>query len=390
MPTLQSKYGVPGRELGAGSQAQVMLLRVKSSKKESWEQQQQRQQRMSSKNGIVVEAPQQDNNNLLSPPHFGSSTLITTTEDKVTPQQREAYRKQLLHRTSTGGLSTTENGGLIYAIKKFRPPKATETHRRYLKKVCAEFCISTSMDHENIIRTIDLVRDQPEEEWAEDDDFDADHHHQGNMRTDRQHGVDGGVGGDNGRPYHECNCPQEYRRRVRVTAKNVDEPQPSIVSMAHWKQSRDTLPSSNRHSHLMHRSHYQDQAESTFYHHYHDQQSNRSESHLAAHAKKTKQQQQLEQELRQKEVQRLKHQKQREKRLAERWRQEQFPEYCMVMEYAAGGDLFNVLTKSYPPITLKEKHCLWRQLISGVQYMHSIGVAVSGGSSLRSAFFFRS
>ncbi|KAI8357728.1 kinase-like domain-containing protein [Mortierella sp. GBAus27b] len=163
----------------------------------------------SSKNGIVVDAPQ--DNQLLSPPHFGSSTLITTTEDEVTPQQREAYRKQLLHRTSsTGGLSTTENGGLIYAIKKFRPPKATETHRRYLKKVCAEFCISTSMDHENIIRTIDL---------------------------------------------------------------------------------------------------------------------------------------------------------------------EQFPEYCMVMEYAAGGDLFNVLTKSYPPITLKEKHCLWRQLISGVQYMHSIGVA---------------
>ncbi|KAK3837627.1 MAG: serine threonine-protein kinase hal4 sat4 [Linnemannia elongata] len=109
----------------------------------------------------------------------------------------------------------TNGGGLIYAIKKFRPPRATETHRQFLKKVCAEFCISTSMDHENIIRTLDLVRDQPD----------------------------------------------------------------------------------------------------------------------------------------------------------------QFPEYCMVMEFAAGGDLFNLLTKSYPPITLHEKHCLWRQLINGVQYMHSMGVA---------------
>ena len=49
----------------------------------------------------------------------------------------------------------------------------------------------------------------------------------------------------------------------------------------------------------------------------------------------------------------------------------------MVMEFAAGGDLFNLLTKSHPPISLHEKHCLWRQLINGVQYMHSMGVAVS-------------
>ncbi|KAI8604724.1 kinase-like domain-containing protein [Dissophora ornata] len=146
-------------------------------------------------------------------PRPRSGTLITTTADEVTPEQREAYQKRLLSRTSTTGLSVSNKGGLIYAIKKFRPPKATETHRKYLKKVCAEFCISTSMDHENIIKTIDLLR------------------------------------------------------------------------------------------------------------------------------------------------------------------LDQFPEYCMVMEFAPGGDLFNLLTKSYPPISLHEKHCLWRQLVNGVQYMHSMGVA---------------
>ncbi|KAI7826168.1 kinase-like domain-containing protein [Gamsiella multidivaricata] len=137
-----------------------------------------------------------------------------TTEDEVTPEQREAYRRRLLQRTNTDQLPVNAQGGLIYAIKKFRPPKATETHRQYLKKVCAEFCISTSMDHENIIRTIDL--------------------------------------------------------QLRL---------------------------------------------------------------------------------------------------------EQFPEYCMVMEFAAGGDLFQLLTRSSPPIGLLEKYCLWRQLVNGVQHMHSMGVA---------------
>ncbi|KAK3822882.1 MAG: kinase-like domain-containing protein [Benniella sp.] len=194
-----------------------MLLRVKSSKhlrgtqrKDANKYQQSPQPSLKDEFTLGDHSHSDD---LLSP-HSRSGNFKTTTEDEVTPSQREAYRKRLLHRTSTGGLSTTENGGLIYAIKKFRPPKATETHRQYLKKVCAEFCISTSMDHENIIRTIDLVRNHPGQD-----------------------------------------------------------------------------------------------------------------------------------------------------------------PYCMVMEFAAGGDLFNLLTTSCPPISLHEKHCLWRQLVNGVQYMHSIGVA---------------
>jgi serine/threonine protein kinase len=109
----------------------------------------------------------------------------------------------------------------------------------------------------------------------------------------------------------------------------------------------------------------------------------RGDAHHASSSQPSSQEkkkQQQEQELRQKEVLRLKQQREREKQQAKQFRLDQFPEYCMVMEFAAGGDLFNLLTKSHPPISLYEKHCLWRQLINGVQYMHSMGVAVSEGA----------
>ncbi|KAF9359884.1 serine/threonine-protein kinase HAL4/sat4 [Mortierella sp. AD094] len=289
MPTLQSKYGVPGRELGAGTQVQVMLLRVKSSK------------RMKNSQPFSPEAkqlPQLSQRTMLSAgdgvdsllsPRSRSGTLMTTTEDEVTPEQREAYRKRLLRKTSTSGLSIGD-GGLIYAIKKFRPPKATETHRQYLKKVCAEFCISTSMDHENIIKVIDLVRDQPGQELFGDDlaeqQKQQQYEEEGYMRTvksSQQYGRESGhspVGAQGPKDdYRDCSCPREHRRRVRVI------------------KSADELRSHN------------------------------SESQMIAAAKKKKQQQ--DQELRQKEVLRLKQQKQREKQQANQLRLDQFPEYCM-------------------------------------------------------------
>ncbi|KAF9116652.1 serine/threonine-protein kinase HAL4/sat4 [Mortierella sp. AM989] len=414
MPTLQSKYGVPDRELGAGTQAHVMLLRVKSSKRlktpqlysseanQSTLQQMPQRAMFAAEDGHPVDS-------LLSP-CSRSGTLMTTTEDEVTPEQREAYRKRLLRRTSTAGLSIGE-GGLIYAIKKFRPPKATETHRQYLKKVCAEFCISTSMDHENIIRTIDLVRDQPEQELFEDDAAEQQHEveeYQGHMRSSQKYGrksIHSPVGHrlpeDDCR---DCSCPREHRRHVRAI-KSADElygsnqcsssptfpkhrsiHRRSAISKPQRKRSMDTL--SNRRSivevhdqlgeskgqgiHQQSYQHHQHQHQHQ-HHHQHDRNSNQSEAQKIAAAKKKKQQQ--DQELRQKEVQRLKQQRQGEKQYAKQLQLDQFPEYCMVMEFAAGGDLFNLLTKSHPPIGLHEKHCLWRQLVNGVQYMHSMGVA---------------
>ncbi|KAF8940926.1 serine/threonine-protein kinase HAL4/sat4 [Dissophora ornata] len=410
MPTLQSKYGVPGRELGAGTQAQVMLLRVRSSKRArnaclNSEKETATSARASSRPTLSSVDQYSAESVLVPRPRSGS--LITTTADEVTPEQREAYQKRLLSRTSTTGLSVSNKGGLIYAIKKFRPPKATETHRKYLKKVCAEFCISTSMDHENIIKTIDLVRDQPGQELLDDDVFTEQEQEQEQERAKNsircRDASTNGLAEEHKRDdYRDCNCPRDRSRHVQAmrsagellsqssstlssptSKQHRSIPRRSVVSKHQRKCSTDT-PSARKsvvgsieqqssprvlegHEHRHRRVH------QTCHHHRVLPQSRQSEAQLAAVAKKKKQR--LEQELRQKEIQRLKQQKLREKQHAKQLRLDQFPEYCMVMEFAPGGDLFNLLTKSYPPISLHEKHCLWRQLVNGVQYMHSMGVA---------------
>ncbi|KAG0076358.1 serine/threonine-protein kinase HAL4/sat4 [Linnemannia elongata] len=443
MPTLQSKYGVPGRELGAGTQAQVMLLRVKSSKRlrspknkdvASWSKPVSTSSPSSSAHHQKQKSPPSQQRETLSPvdqevgvgggdsllaPYARTGTLMTTTEDEVTPEQREAYRKRLLRRTSTGGLSMTDGGGLIYAIKKFRPPRATETHRQFLKKVCAEFCISTSMDHENIIRTLDLVRDQPGQELVDDnvpqEESQHHRHHHRHHRGGRHHqhkdefdyddeDKDDYVRTEQHRreEARDCSCPRTHHRRVRTVKsagdisnqghagssasgssspsnKNRPIARKSVISKPQRKRSMDALSAARRsiagHPDLDRYAAPQGvPPESSGHRHRHLYHWRGEVSSLSSQEKK-KQQQQYEQELRQKEVQRLKQQREREKQQAEQLRLDQFPEYCMVMEFAAGGDLFNLLTKSHPPISLHEKHCLWRQLVNGVQYMHSMGVA---------------
>jgi len=49
-------------------------------------------------------------------------------------------------------------------------------------------------------------------------------------------------------------------------------------------------------------------------------------------------------------------------------------DYCEVMEYCAGGDLFTLIL-SAGKLELLEADCYFKQLMSGVQYMHEMGVA---------------
>ncbi|KAF9947079.1 serine/threonine-protein kinase HAL4/sat4, partial [Modicella reniformis] len=273
------------------------------------------------------------------------------------------------------------------------------------------------MDHENIIRTIDLVRDQPGQELMENEL--AVEQQQQQQKQERMRFCGGRPGEEeerhSGGDYHDCSCPREHHSRVKITTENGEEQRVNAgsgqgdcvpvqstplfkihrpiprKSRPQRKRSTETFlqsmhnrPSSPRISNQLCQQ--GDHQKHLHHHHNHldraaaaaaagsvsHQQSNLSKAQLAA---ATKKKQRLEQELRQKEVQRLKQQKQREKQHAKKWQPDQFPEYCMVMEYAAGGDLFNLLTKTYPPISLQEIHCLWRQLINGVQYMHNTGVA---------------
>ncbi|ORZ38118.1 kinase-like domain-containing protein, partial [Catenaria anguillulae PL171] len=54
----------------------------------------------------------------------------------------------------------------VVAIKEFRRRRKHETEREYLKKVTAEFCISSSLHHVNIVQTLDLIQDE-HHHWCE-------------------------------------------------------------------------------------------------------------------------------------------------------------------------------------------------------------------------------
>lgn len=52
-----------------------------------------------------------------------------------------------------------KSGGMIYAVKEFRPKRVGESVREYNKKVTAEFCVGSILKHVNIIQTVDIVSD---------------------------------------------------------------------------------------------------------------------------------------------------------------------------------------------------------------------------------------
>ncbi|KAJ7649559.1 kinase-like domain-containing protein [Mycena polygramma] len=57
-------------------------------------------------------------------------------------------------------------GDKMYAVKEFRKRRRTETEKEYVKKLTAEFCISSTLHHVNIVETVDLVQDE-QGRWCE-------------------------------------------------------------------------------------------------------------------------------------------------------------------------------------------------------------------------------
>ncbi|TFK29854.1 Pkinase-domain-containing protein [Coprinopsis marcescibilis] len=54
---------------------------------------------------------------------------------------------------------SSKNGGIVYAVKEFRPRRNGESEKEYQKKVTAEFCVGSTLKHTNIIDTVDIVQD---------------------------------------------------------------------------------------------------------------------------------------------------------------------------------------------------------------------------------------
>ncbi|KZV77546.1 Pkinase-domain-containing protein [Peniophora sp. CONT] len=58
------------------------------------------------------------------------------------------------------------NDEKLYAVKEFRKRRKNETEKEYVKKLTAEFCISSTLHHINIVETVDLVQDESQK-WCE-------------------------------------------------------------------------------------------------------------------------------------------------------------------------------------------------------------------------------
>ncbi|KAH8822128.1 Pkinase-domain-containing protein [Flagelloscypha sp. PMI_526] len=54
----------------------------------------------------------------------------------------------------------------LYAVKEFRKRRKNESEKEYVKKLTAEFCISSTLHHTNIVETVDLVQDE-NQKWCE-------------------------------------------------------------------------------------------------------------------------------------------------------------------------------------------------------------------------------
>ncbi|KAI0089916.1 Pkinase-domain-containing protein [Irpex rosettiformis] len=54
----------------------------------------------------------------------------------------------------------------LYAVKEFRKRRRNESEKEYVKKLTAEFCISSTLHHINVVETVDLVQDE-QLRWCE-------------------------------------------------------------------------------------------------------------------------------------------------------------------------------------------------------------------------------
>ncbi|KAI0244676.1 serine/threonine protein kinase, partial [Massospora cicadina] len=73
-------------------------------------------------------------------------------------KEKYGCTRQVIGRGSGGTVRLVQKPqGKLFAVKEFRLKRDTETRREYLKRLTSEFCISSSLHHDNVIQTLDLV-----------------------------------------------------------------------------------------------------------------------------------------------------------------------------------------------------------------------------------------
>ncbi|KAG1455248.1 hypothetical protein G6F56_007112 [Rhizopus delemar] len=57
-----------------------------------------------------------------------------------------------------GSVRLIQRNKTFYAVKQFRKRRTSETEKDYVKKLTAEFCIGSTLQHPNIIQTLDMIQ----------------------------------------------------------------------------------------------------------------------------------------------------------------------------------------------------------------------------------------
>jgi len=89
-----------------------------------------------------------------------SSKLLFGTDNAGELLEKYGIPGKVLGEGAGGSVSVVERSdGKLYAVKKFRQKNDRETESDYNKKVTSEFCIGSTLHHQNVIETLDMLKE---------------------------------------------------------------------------------------------------------------------------------------------------------------------------------------------------------------------------------------
>jgi serine/threonine protein kinase len=70
----------------------------------------------------------------------------------------------IIGKGSSATVFLVKDQNLYYAVKQLKRRK--ESKKEYVKRISQEFCIGSCLDHEHIVKTIDLFYTRSRDEWS--------------------------------------------------------------------------------------------------------------------------------------------------------------------------------------------------------------------------------
>jgi serine/threonine protein kinase len=98
--------------------------------------------------------------------HNASHSTLSSSKDPFTDENSPLVKKygKIGKELGSGAggsvkLITRPSDSKTFAVKEFRPRRATESLKDYTRKCTAEYCIGSTLKHPNIIQTIDIIQE---------------------------------------------------------------------------------------------------------------------------------------------------------------------------------------------------------------------------------------